>query len=316
MDYIHEIIRRYFNNRYSKTLETKIQHWLCEDEQVEAKDEELFHCWNEVKANVGNWEMKDSWNRIACRLNFRKTRIIRSKYGYAAVSFLFCILVASVWFWRTGEAVSTQIIATGKGEFKTISLPDGSTVYLSSSSEIIYPKEFNDTVRCVDLKGEAWFDVIHIQNKPFIVKSGCLKTIVLGTVFNVKDYQEDGRATAYLRTGAIEIVPAESPQKYVLHPGEYFAYDKETREVHVSVGDPPYLSFRHFTLEEIKNTLEKKFNVSIELDGTSNEKYTLEFDSATTVWEVLKTLRVLDGNLSWEMADDEMIIIHVKTNAR
>ena len=175
MDYIHEIIRRYFNNRYSKTLETKIQHWLCEDEQVEAKDEELFHCWNEVKANVGNWEMKDSWNRIACRLNFRKTRIIRSKYGYAAVSFLFCILVASVWFWRTGEAVSTQIIATGKGEFKTISLPDGSTVYLSSSSEIIYPKEFNDTVRCVDLKGEAWFDVIHIQNKPFIVKSGCLK---------------------------------------------------------------------------------------------------------------------------------------------
>ena len=80
MDYIHEIIRRYFNNRYSKTLETKIQHWLCEDEQVEAKDEELFHCWNEVKANVGNWEMKDSWNRIACRLNFRKTRMIRSKY--------------------------------------------------------------------------------------------------------------------------------------------------------------------------------------------------------------------------------------------
>ncbi|WP_444329540.1 DUF4974 domain-containing protein, partial [Paraprevotella clara] len=133
---------------------------------------------------------------------------------------------------------------------------------------------------------------------------------------NVKDYQEDGRATAYLRTGAIEIVPAESPQKYVLHPGEYFAYDKETREVHVSVGEPPYLSFRHFTLEEIKNTLEKKFNVSIELDGTSNEKYTLEFDSATTVWEVLKTLCVLDGNLSWEMADDEMIIIHVKTNAR
>ena len=132
MDYIHEIIRRYFNNRYSKTLEIKIQHWLCEDEQVEAKDEELFHCWNEVKANVGNWEMKDSWNRIACRLNFRKTRMIRSKYGYAAVSFLFCILVASVWFWRTGEAVSTQIIATGKGEFKTISLPDGSTVYLLS----------------------------------------------------------------------------------------------------------------------------------------------------------------------------------------
>ena len=58
--------------------------------------------------------------------------------------------------------------------------------------------------------------------------------------------------------------------------------------MHVSVGEPPYLSFRHFTLEEIKNTLEKKFNVSIELDGTSNEKYTLEFDSATTVWEVLE----------------------------
>ena len=133
---------RRYSTTFTPNLETKIQHWLCEDEQVEAKDEELFHCWNEVKANVGNWEMKDSWNRIACRLNFRKTRIIRSKYGYAAVSFLFCILVASVWFGEQ-EKLFQHKLSPLEGRFKTISLPDGSTVYLSSSSEIIYPKEFN-----------------------------------------------------------------------------------------------------------------------------------------------------------------------------
>ena len=198
------------------------------------------------------------------------------------------------------------------GEVKTFTLPDGSTVCLSPSSEIVFQKAFDDTIRQISLKGEAWFDVVHLSDKPFIVKSSNLTTRVLGTRFNVNDYPEDKQATAYLQTGIIEVSTTACPERLVLHPGEYFVYDKATHQIHVSTRKPPYLYFRNATLEEIRNSLERRFNIPIRLEGTSEERYTLEFDSTVTVREVLETLCVLDERLTWRTGHNQMITICIK----
>lgn len=64
MNYVHEIIRRYFNRRYPRSLENKIQHWLCEDENAALKEEALLHCWNETETVSGRRNMKDAWGRF------------------------------------------------------------------------------------------------------------------------------------------------------------------------------------------------------------------------------------------------------------
>ena len=183
---------------------------------------------------------------------------------------------------------------------------------MSPSSEIVFQKAFDDTIRQISLKGEAWFDVVHLSDKPFIVKSSNLTTRVLGTRFNVNDYPEDKQATAYLQTGIIEVSTTACPERLVLHPGEYFVYDKATHQIHVSTRKPPYLYFRNATLEEIRNSLERRFNIPIRLEGTSEERYTLEFDSTVTVREVLETLCVLDERLTWRTGHNQMITICIK----
>ena len=311
MNYVHEIIRRYFNRRYPRSLENKIQHWLCEDENAALKEEALLHCWNETETVSGRRNMKDAWGQISGRLGFRSSRSHWLRYGYAA-SLLICVLAVSVWLWDFGEDSFTQIVTTGKGEMKIFTLPDGSTVRLSPSSEIVFQKAFDDTIRQISLKGEAWFDVVHLSDKPFIVKSSNLTTRVLGTRFNVNDYPEDKQATAYLQTGIIEVSTTACPERLVLHPGEYFVYDKATHQIHVSTRKPPYLYFRNATLEEIRNSLERRFNIPIRLEGTSEERYTLEFDSTVTVREVMETLCVLDERLTWRTGHNQMITICIK----
>lgn len=311
MNYIHEIIRRYVNRQYPRNLERKIQRWLCEDERAEAKEEALLRYWNETETVSDGREMKDGWKRISSRLGFKSTGSRWYRYGYAA-SFLICVLAVSLWLWNTGEASLIQTVTTGKGESKTVTLPDGSLVRLNPSSEIAFQKAYEDTVRRVRLKGEAWFDVVHLPEKPFIVNTRHLTTRVLGTRFSMNDYPEDGQAAVYLQTGAVEIIPAGQPRPHVLHPGEYLVYDKATHQIHVSERKPPYLYFRNASLEEIRNSLERRFNIPIILEGVSEERYTLEFDSTATVREVLETLCVLDEHLTWRTGHNQTIILSIK----
>ncbi len=311
MNYIHEIIRRYVNHRYPQYLERKIQHWLCENENAEAKEEALLRYWNEVEPVPDSREMKDGWKQISCRLDFRSRSRHWYRYGYAA-SFLICLLTVSLWLLKIGEVSVTQIVTTGKGESKTVTLPDGSLVRLNPSSEIAFQQAFEDTVRQIRLKGEAWFNVTHHADKPFIVNTQNLTTRVLGTRFCVDDYPKNGQAAVYLQTGSVEINSADSSHSHVLHPGEYLVYDKSTHQIHISARKPPYLYFRNASLEEIRYSLERKFNIPIKLEGISEEKYTLEFDSTATVREVLETLCVLDEHLTWRIGHNHTIILSIK----
>jgi ferric-dicitrate binding protein FerR (iron transport regulator) len=183
---------------------------------------------------------------------------------------------------------------------------------LNPSSEIAFQQAFEDTVRQVRLKGEAWFNVTHHADKPFIVNTQNLTTRVLGTRFCVDDYPKNGQVAVYLQTGSVEINSADSSHSHVLHPGEYLVYDKSTHQIHISARKPPYLYFRNASLEEIRYSLERKFNIPIKLEGISEEKYTLEFDSTATVREVLETLCVLDEHLTWRIGHNHTIILSIK----
>lgn len=70
---------------------------------------------------------------------------------------------------------------------KTILLTDGSEVILNQNSEITYAKSFNKKDRNLKLKGEAFFKVTKNKKRPFIINTGTLTTLVVGTEFNIKE---------------------------------------------------------------------------------------------------------------------------------
>ena len=67
---------------------------------------------------------------------------------------------------RKGEAH----ITTGKGETYSLTLSDGTKVWLNSSSSLSYPVAFTGGQRKVTLSGEGYFEVRHDAKNPFSVQ--------------------------------------------------------------------------------------------------------------------------------------------------
>ncbi|MDW7693749.1 FecR family protein [Flammeovirgaceae bacterium SG7u.111] len=114
------------------------------------------------------------------------------------------------------EIITKKTVA---GQKLTLTLSDGSKVKLNSNTEISFPKVFGDSIRFMKvIKGEAFFDIAKMPNKPFIIKTGDYCTKVLGTSFNVT-YDETSKAfDIALVTGKVEV--KENDSSYRLHPNE------------------------------------------------------------------------------------------------
>ena len=122
---------------------------------------------------------------------------------------------------RTQKSNSNVATANNKnyktlaGEKRTFILPDKTRVILNAASELVLAEDFGKTERSVTLTGEAFFEVSHNKNLPFLVNTHNFQVKVLGTKFNVKAYpQEPNEAT--LIQGSIELHLNNSNKKAVL----------------------------------------------------------------------------------------------------
>jgi len=131
---------------------------------------------------------------------------------------------------KTVEPVVNRLTTPRGGEYQLV-LPDGTKVWLNSDSELVYTVPFSENQRKVSLKGEAYFDVAHDKNKPFIVESNNQNIEVLGTEFNVSAYSEDINMVTTLVNGKVKVGHSINDQNYVeafLAPNEQLVFDKET----------------------------------------------------------------------------------------
>ncbi len=131
--------------------------------------------------------------RISTSLKSDTFLLPRSSYWFkvAASVLLFCMLTVAgkLILFNKNPLVAYIEYKTTAGERLKINLPDGSEVWLNAGSLIRFPKNFVGYSREVQLDGEAFFDVVHDEKKPFKVYTGKVSTQVLGTAFNISTYK-------------------------------------------------------------------------------------------------------------------------------
>jgi ferric-dicitrate binding protein FerR (iron transport regulator) len=116
---------------------------------------------------------------------------------------------------------TTSEISTKNGSKTNVVLPDGTMVWLNAGSKLTYDKSYNNILREVTLVGEAFFDVVHNAEKPFVIHTSKINIKVLGTKFNVKSYPADKTTEASLIRGSIEVSFKDRPtEKIILKPNE------------------------------------------------------------------------------------------------
>lgn len=110
-----------------------------------------------------------------------------------------------------------SLVVPRGGEYQLV-LPDGSIAYINSGSRLDFPTIFEGDTREVTLSGEAYFQVAHDQERPFIVNSPDFQVTVTGTAFNVYNYPDDVAETT-LVNGRV-MVSSDSHQTVSLKPGQ------------------------------------------------------------------------------------------------
>lgn len=117
----------------------------------------------------------------------RKRFLSKISIGVSIAALL--AVVGFLFLYKPAEPELSEIewaeVQTSYGEKKKINLYDGSTVVMNGNSSVCYSKSVLDSVRLIKLEGEAYFDVVPNDQKPFYVITDKFITQVVGTSFNI-----------------------------------------------------------------------------------------------------------------------------------
>jgi transmembrane sensor len=262
-------------------------------------EEETTAAWHRVRQ-----KMSDQQPQQELPDNRRKIKRIIKYAG--AIAACWIVAMGGMGWWKKAQVPATpqkSIVSTKNGCKSTIELPDGTKVWLNADSRIKYDDNYGKENRELTLTGEAYFDVAHDAQKPFILHTGKMDIKVLGTAFNVKAYPGDGVTEAALIRGSIEVTfPGRPLEKLILKPRDKISIlNKETTTVKdtarishavskeerpaIMVSSIQYapadsaiietawvnnrLIFRRKTFEELARDIERWFNVTIQVKDTS-----------------------------------------------
>ena len=178
----------------------------------------------------------------------------------------------------TEDKFNKMIVPFGKRS--TITLSDGTKVWLNSGSTLIFPPVFQGRSREVQLIGEAYFDVIHNIEKPFYVKTDAFEMKVYGTKFNIQSYKQDNASSVILVEGLVSMKSKDKNAKEVfLAPSQRAIIVDGSRSIQIDdledVGEytswiEGYLSFSDEDLTHLLKQVSRYYNVDIDVSTTMN----------------------------------------------
>jgi ferric-dicitrate binding protein FerR (iron transport regulator) len=169
-----------------------------------------------------------------------------------------------------------KIIVPRGGEF-SIDLPDGTKMWVNSESEVTYPTSFNGNTREINVTGEVYLQVAHNKHKPFIVNTNRGKVKVLGTSFNLRNYNDETTLITTLVEGSVQI--DINNEEYLLKPGKQCYYNTVDKKVVLKmVKTSIYTSwfrgrfvFSNQRLESILKDMSRWYDIEIEFEDTSDK---------------------------------------------
>lgn len=207
-------------------------------------------------------------------------RLVRAAACLSIPLFVATAVMVTLYFFP-GESPEMASVTAPCGSVVKYELPDKSTVWINSGSTLKYPTRFDRKSRRVEIDGEAYFEVQANPDKPFYVNaSDGLSVKVYGTRFNVSAYDDEDMITTTLENGHVDVIVAD--HVLALVPGEQASYSKLTGELvrsqvntyeHTAWKDGRMV-LRNASLSQVFKSLERKFGVTVKVNGTVNESDT------------------------------------------
>ncbi|MBV4358841.1 FecR family protein [Pinibacter aurantiacus] len=194
------------------------------------------------------------------------------------------------------------------GKVVTITLSDGTKVWLNSESTLRYPINFSSNVRKVELTGEGYFEVAKNPSKQFIVKTGDVETAVLGTRFNVNSYADEAGIRVSLLEGSVKVTNGSSTaDSKILKPGQQVKVDQTTEMIanadmeQVLAWKNGYFQFNSAAITTVMREAARWYDIDVEYSSkASNDTFSGKIPRSVNLSRLLKWLEWSDVHFRLE----------------
>jgi len=274
-DILFELIHKKSTGQLTKE-EVQLLDSLLENKETQVVAEKIESDWDTSKLYLEDFQpnVTSSLAQLKAKIQQEETvipkivSIQKRRRSWLRVAAAIAILAVGSWFsWNAFNSNTDWQHVAVTDTIKNMNLEDGSKVAINTNSRFSYPDQFENNLRLVKLKGEAFFDIAKNASKPFMIESDEVQIKVLGTSFNVKQ-----RATAF-EVALLEGVVALSIPKYPkikMNPGELVRvdgtnfYDRSTADVDAfSAWRFQRMVFKESTIAKVIQRLQDEFDWTV-----------------------------------------------------
>ncbi|MFT5165546.1 MAG: transmembrane sensor [Saprospiraceae bacterium] len=288
-DFYISLIYKKITGSISEEEGIKLEKWINESEEHNLTAQSIILAWNqsgELNARPAI-ALDEAFNKLEERINNSPTipqqgakiRGLNRRWLSIAAG-IAILLIAGIGlynYWNDDNVTIYYSELRTDDKVKAIVLLDNTRISLNKNSFLKYPKSFSGKERRVILEGEAFFEVTHNPDSPFIVETKEGETKVLGTSFNVRAYPKEAETQVQLVTGRVQFEAGSTKEKVMLTPGNQAIFNKESKTVQkLETAIPNKLSWHTRRLEFVETPLsevlvavEKLYGVKFELENTA-----------------------------------------------
>ncbi|MDR0332863.1 MAG: FecR family protein [Dysgonamonadaceae bacterium] len=189
------------------------------------------------------------------------------------------------------------------GKRSTLTLSDGTKVWINSGTELEFPSKFDHNERRIIVKGEIYIEVAENQSVPFWVQTSEFDVKVHGTKFNVFAYEGTPEKSVVLVAGKVEVEVDNATSKF-LFPNDKLAVSASG--ISTSVVNPTeYISWKdnvlllnNVSIADILRRLERYYNFSFDISENTElttRTVTGKLLLSENIDDIMKSLSVLSS---------------------
>ena len=200
------------------------------------------------------------------------------------------------------------------GQYRAV-LPDGTKVWLNALSSIKYPAVFDKKRRIVEVTGEVYFEVKNNPDKTFIVHANHQEIEVLGTSFNIHEYEDESQGYTSLIEGSLKVTN-ENAKNVILTPGQQAVVSKENvievKNVdveEVSAWKDGLYILQDARLDKFVKNIERWYDVQIDMGEHGNKRLSAIIPRDAKLSDVLKTI-ALKTKIQFKMKGRRLKVIN------
>ncbi len=282
-----ELLALYLAGECDAAQQQAVEAWAAASPENAVELARMKALWDlgGAASEVPEVDVDAAWTRLETRIAEEEGRgRIRPIGGgasgwtrwFAAAAVLAGLVFAVRWFLQPGADSYMATVEAVRTE-----LNDGSRAVLSPGSSMDVRL---GRTRQVQLRGEAYFEVVRDSVRPFEVEGGDVLVTVLGTAFEVSAYDTADAVLVRVRSGRVRV--AAGGDTLELTAGQHARYDRQKHVLERRAAPPAevwgirILQFEEASLVQVVQQLERLYKMPIDLrnEAIGRCSLTAEFD--------------------------------------